>query len=186
MKASEQGVNEPGSRRYRDIPRTLIFVTSRNPQTGAAEVLLLKGAPTKRLWPNRYNGLCGHVEANEDILSAARRELVEEAGLAPAVLTLRGVINIHTGADAALRPLREELGPQPGVLVFVFHAESWQRTVKATREGAPQWIPVDALGDYPLVDDLVEIIPRALARGPVFFGHYTPQPDGSLRYRFEA
>lgn len=180
MNVSEQGVNEPrpeGSRRrYRAIPRTLIFVTSFNPDGGQREVLLLKGAPTKRLWPNRYNGLGGHVEADEDILSAARRELAEEAGLAPETFTLRGVIHIHTGED--------DEGPLPGVLVFVFHAESEQRAVTAAAEGTPEWIPVGALADYALVDDLPEILSRVLAEGPVFFGHYTPRPDGSLEYRF--
>ena len=63
MNVSEQGTVEPAGRRYHVIPRTLIFVTSRNPLTGAGEVLLLKGAPDKRLWANRYNGLGGHVEA---------------------------------------------------------------------------------------------------------------------------
>lgn len=180
MKVSEQGVIEPrpeGSRRrYRAIPRTLIFVTCQNPDSGQSEVLLLKGAPTKRLWPNQYNGLGGHVEADEDILSAARRELVEEAGLTPQAFTLRGVIHIHTGED--------DEGPLPGVLVFVFHAESGQRTVKATAEGVPEWIQISTLGDYPLVDDLPEILARALGEGPVFFGHYTPRPDGTLEYRF--
>ena len=46
----------------------------REPVTGEPEVLLLRGAADKRLWANRYNGLGGHVEAGEDVLSAAKRE----------------------------------------------------------------------------------------------------------------
>lgn len=176
MQADEQGVREPGRRRYQAIPRTLVFLTSTNPQTGADEILLIKGAPTKRLWANRYNGLGGHVEADEDVLSAARREVIEETGLTPAHLMLRGVVTIDTGAD--------DQGLRPGVLMFVFVAQSAQRTIAAGVEGRPEWLPIAALAEYPLVDDLIEVIPRALAHGPLFFGHYSPQPDGSLAYHF--
>jgi 8-oxo-dGTP diphosphatase len=176
MKAEAQGVREPDRRRYQAILRTLIFVTSTNPATGGQEVLLLKGASSKRLWANLYNGLGGHVEAHEDVLSAARRELAEETGLTPIGLALRGVINIDTGAD--------EQGPRPGVLVFVFVAETKQRTVHATAEGQPEWLPMDGLAAYPLVDDLHEVIPRALVAGAPFFAHYAPQADGTLTHRF--
>ena len=50
------------------IPRTLIFLTCRD------LVLLLKGAPHKRLWANRYNGIGGHIERGEDVLTAAQRD----------------------------------------------------------------------------------------------------------------
>ena len=86
------------------------------------------------------------------------------------------MINIDIGAD--------DEGPQPGVLVFVFYAECDSRSVITTAEGAPEWVAVDSLVDYPLVDDLYEIIPRALAGGPIFYGHYSPLPDGTLQYRF--
>ncbi|MFN8489624.1 MAG: NUDIX domain-containing protein [Caldilineaceae bacterium] len=176
MQATDQGTREPNKRRYQAIPRTLIFLTSTNPQTGVQEVLLLKGAPTKRLWANKYNGLGGHIEADEDIYTAALREVREETGLTLAGLTLRGVVNIDTGHD--------EHGPRPGVLMFVFHGESAERQVQTSKEGALEWLPVEALRRYPLVDDLYAVIPRTLVAGPLFFGHYSPQANGTLRYSF--
>lgn len=180
MNVADQGVHEPGRRRHRAIPRTLIFLTrARNGAAagGPGEVLLLRGAPTKRLWANKYNGVGGHVEADEDILAAAERELAEETGLAASGLTLRGVVHIDTGAG----------GGGTGVLVFVFAgrvAADAAVQEAAGAEGAAEWVPLDRLFDYPLVDDLPELLARSLAGGPIFFGHYSPLPDGSMAYRF--
>ena len=63
------------SDRYTIIPRTLIFLIC------GKNVLLLKGALNKRLWAGLYNGVGGHIERGEDILTAAQRELQEETGL---------------------------------------------------------------------------------------------------------
>jgi 8-oxo-dGTP diphosphatase len=176
MKADDQGTREAKQRRHTTIPRALIFVTSRNPETGADEVLLLQGAPIKRLWAGLYNGLGGHVEADEDVLAAAQRELAEETGLENVSLALRGIVHIDTGAD--------DQGPRPGVLMFVFVGESAVRTVHATAEGAPEWLPVSNLAELPLVDDLYEVIPRALGKGPLFYGHYVADEAGVMRYAF--
>ena len=72
MPATDQGLNQD---RYMLIPRTLIFLTRGD------NILLIKGAVNKRLWANLYNGIGGHIESGEDILSAARRELTEETSL---------------------------------------------------------------------------------------------------------
>lgn len=174
MNVEDQGVGPAktgGKQRYQAIPRTLIFVTSRNPESGGEEVLLLRGAPTKRLWANHFNGLGGHVEAGEDILAAAQREWTEETGLPVSDLTLRGVVNIETGGEA-------------GVLVFVFRGHTDQRTPHSSPEGTPEWIPLDHLADYPLVDDLPLLIPRTLSDTPIFFAHYAPDGDGVMQYTF--
>ena len=65
MPRADQGVAASRGR-YQVVPRTLCFVTHED------AVLLLKGAPTKRIWPGRYNGLGGHVEPDEDVLAAAQ------------------------------------------------------------------------------------------------------------------
>ena len=175
MQITAQGTREPGRQRYQAIPRTLVFLTSINPQHGGRDILLLKGAPSKRLWAGLYNGLGGHIEADEDIYGAALREVAEEAGLHVAQLFLRAVVNIDTGAD--------EQGQRPGVMMFVFLGETSERTVRPTAEGAPEWLAIDQLQALPLVNDLHELLPRVLDGGFVY-GHYVPGENGRLAYWF--
>lgn len=177
MNTTEQGTREAAGRRFVAVPRVLVFLTSENPESQQEEILLLKGAPTKRLWANRYNGLGGHVEATEDVYTAAVREVWEEAGIEAAALALRGVITIDTGSDAQ--------GPRPGVIVFVFWGRTTDRLVRPAQEGTPEWLPFAALHEYPLVDDLPQLLKHVQA-GAFFYGHYSPQPDGTLRYSFTS
>ena len=166
MKPSDQGNDLP---RYTVIPRTLIFLTRGD------RVLLLKGAPTKRLWANRYNGLGGHIEQGEDVLSAARRELREEAGLNEVTLRLGGTVSIDPGQP-------------PGILLFVFRGGApvgWEPT--PSPEGEPEWIPVADLSRYPLVEDLQVLLPRVLQHPPdasPFAAVYTFDDQDRLQIRF--
>lgn len=159
MPATDQGVAKSKDR-YHLIPRVLCFVTH------GPDVLLLKGAPTKKIWPNKYNGLGGHVERGETAHAAAEREILEEAGLRVSDLRLRGVITIETGEPA-------------GIGLFVFTAQALRRETVASHEGALEWVPAARVTDFDLVEDLFTLLPRVLALAP-------DAPPFSARYFYDA
>lgn len=136
MPLSDQGITRD---RYPIIPRTAIFL-----RRGDA-YLLLKGAPTKRLWANKYNGLGGHVERGEDALSAAARELFEETGLT-ADLWLCGTLIVDAG--------------DTGVGLFIFSGEVVGGELKQSSEGLAEWISYDRIGELPVVEDLPVLLKK--------------------------
>ncbi len=135
--------------RYMVIPRVLVFVTRGD------EILLLKLAPRNgkvTRWTGRYNGLGGHVERGEDSLTAAHRELLEEAGVT-ANLHLRGVLLVDTGEEV-------------GIELHVFAGEYLSGELLSTYEGTPEWVPLHRLDAIPLVDDGPALIEKILAMKP--------------------
>jgi len=171
MGKDEQGL-KASSGRYTVVPRTLCFVLS--PE--GDDVLLLKGAPTKRIWPNRYNGVGGHVEAGEDVYAAAVREVREETGLSVRDVHLRGVINV---------PVEEG----QGIVVFVFAARAESRHFTPSGEGTLEWVPRDRVPSLDLVEDLPALVPRTLDAPPgelPFFALYTYDEQDRLVVQWAA
>jgi len=165
MPVSDQGLNGD---RYTLIPRTLIFITR------GESVLLMRGDPGKRIWAEQYNGVGGHIEEGEDVLSAARRELKEESGLEDQGIRLVGTVTINTNH-------------KPGIALYVFRGEYQGGQISASREGQLTWIKKSGLNSLPLVEDLPTLLPRVLEHrkgDPPFAAHYYYDQDGNLMIEF--
>lgn len=149
MPVSDQGVTRD---RYAIIPRTAIFLRR------GESYLLLKGAPTKRLWANKYNGLGGHVEKGEDVQSAAERELLEETALS-AELWLCGILIVDAG--------------ETGIGLYIFSGEcpAGQGEPQPSKEGLAEWVAFEKIAALPVVEDLPVLLSRihAMKRGDAPF-----------------
>ena len=163
MPVSDQGITHD---RYMLIPRTAIFLRR------GESYLLLRGAPSKRLWAGRYNGLGGHVERGEDVISAGRRELLEESGL-EADLWLCGTVIVDAGPT--------------GVCLFVLTGEPLGGDLRSSREGVPEWILYEQVQALPAVEDLPLLLAQVhrMRRGDEpFSARSSYDEEGKLRIVF--
>jgi len=150
------------SQRFTVEPRTLVFLLDK------CAVLLIERAASARLFPGYFNGIGGHVERGEDVLTSARREVMEETGLAVAQLDLRGVLSVgHSQYRGVVDP-----GNEPGALVFIFVGYTTDRGVMPSGEGRLYWVRLDQLHTVRLMPDVADLLPRLLDRsaadGPLF------------------
>ena len=167
MPVSDQGISND---RYQLIPRTLIFLTR------GESVLLLKGAPHKRIWANLYNGVGGHIERGEDSYSAARRELLEETGLIPDDLWLVGTVIVDTGEN-------------PGIGLYVMKGSCPKGQARPSEEGNLEWVAFNEVLEKNLVEDLPTLLPRVLKQkvsDPPFTARYYYDEGEKLVVEFNS
>ncbi len=159
MGAKDQGADATAGR-WLTLPRTLCFVTH------GSDVLLMKRGEHKRVYPGRYNGVGGHIERDEDPLTGAVREIQEETGLDVTDVQLRGVLHVDAGEPT-------------GILVFVFTAVAVSRAFTDCDEGTLEWVPLDAVDDLPLVEDLPVLLPAVFDHPGArpFFAHTSYDAD---------
>jgi 8-oxo-dGTP diphosphatase len=113
--------------RFTPVVGTLAYLWDR----AADQVLLIRR--TARPDDDHFgkvNGLGGKIEIDEDVVSSARREIREEAGVDATAMTLRGTITFSN-----FGPNREQW------LVFVFLVDGWAgSTMTANAEGTLEWV----------------------------------------------
>lgn len=105
--------------------RTLVFVVDRDH--------ILLGLKKRGFGAGKWNGFGGKVEEGETLVSAAARELHEEAGIIAHDLSHRGVLafTFTTGL--------------PPLWLHVFVTSAWEGEIQETEEMAPRWFPLAAL-----------------------------------------
>ena len=139
MPKRDQGLD---MKRYSVVPRTLLFIFK------GQEVLLIKGSEKKSIWSQKYNGLGGHVERGEDVLSSAYRELAEESGQINIDLRLCGTVMVDAKTHL-------------GVTLFIFCGEYADEELSDSDEGILEWVPVTNIDQINVVEDLQVLIPQA-------------------------
>jgi len=154
---------------------TLVYVLDR----AAGRVLMIhRDARADDDHLGKWNGLGGKLERDEDVVSGARRELLEEAGIEGTALRLRGTIT-WTGFG----PRREDW------MGFVFLCDAWTGApASANPEGTLEWIPLarllDACSDDPAVRDTAALAMWAGDRHfvPLVFDDDPRQFHGTMPY----
>ena len=166
--ANDQGADATKNR-WMTIPRSLCFILNGD------DILLMKRSSNRRVFPNKYNGIGGHIERDEDPFNGAVREIKEETGLDVHDVKLRAIHNIDAGYES-------------GILLFVFTAISDKREFVADEtEGTLHWINRDQLMSIDLVEDVPIILERILHMSddtPPLFAHVSYDTDDAIQVRF--
>ncbi len=112
----------------------------------------------------KYNGLGGHLEANEDVAAGMIREIREESSLEVTEMQLRGTVN-WTG-----------FGPHgEDWLGFIFLITGFRGTPLAqNEEGFLSWIPLKEFSRYPMWEGDRFFLPLVFDGDPRPFHGYMP------------
>lgn len=115
------------------------------------KILVLKRSQQKKIAPGYFHPAGGKVDPNEEPLQAAKRELMEEAGISVKNIKLEAIITEI-----------EPHNPGENWLIFHFSGDYEDGEVKETPEGEFMWLTKDELVNsenlFPSVKELIKYI----------------------------
>ena len=137
-----------------DTRETMIDRTLSIPVKGYPPTDILLGYKKIRFGAGKYAGFGGAVEAGETVLSAAIREMQEEAGLKVLHKNLHSV-----GRLTFLFPFK----PSWNQVVHAFLATVWRGQPVESEEMVPAWFQVDKIPFDRMWEDAAYWLPRILS-----------------------
>jgi len=112
------------------------------------EVLLIR--KKRGFGQGKYNGVGGKVEQGENLVDAARREVLEEVGVKVGELEYRGVLEFYSSRR------------EPDWVVHVFVSTDFEGEPRPSPEADPSWFKVDELPFSEMWEDDRCWLPRVL------------------------
>lgn len=158
---------------YQPILGTLGFVISPDRQK---TLLVHRTARRNDAHYNKYNGLGGKMQSNEEVVSCLKREIMEEAGITCEEIKLRGIIN-WTG-----------FGPDgEDWLGFIFRIDRFSGTpFTENEEGTLSWVHIDRLGELPMWEGDRFFLPMVFDNDPrIFHGHMPYKNERPTSWSFQ-
>jgi 8-oxo-dGTP diphosphatase len=152
---------------YTPILATLGYVMSAD---GEAVLMIHRNTRPDDLHFGKYNGLGGKVEPNEDIVTALRREIREEADIEIDDVCLRGTIS-WPGFGKAGEPW----------FAFIFRIDRWHGTpLPGNHEGTLEWVPVVRLPEINIWESDKLWLHLVFDRTPQTFHGIMPYAHGQM------
>jgi 8-oxo-dGTP diphosphatase len=152
---------------FKPVLATLGYILS----SDGSEILMIhRNKRPDDLHFGKYNGLGGRLEANEDIASGMRREILEESGLMAESMALRGTISWPGFGKKG----EDWFG-------FIFRIESWHgETSTGNHEGTLEWVPLTSLSTLSLWPSDRLFLPMVFDDDPRPFHGYMPYHNGEM------
>ena len=121
---------------------------------------VLLGMKKRGFGEGRWNGFGGKVEPSETILGAARREMLEEAGVEPVGLEKVGILHFEFDGDPVL------------LEGHVVRGNDVSGLPKESEEMSPKWFSIDEIPFNEMWPDDIHWFPLFLS-GKKFRGRFT-------------
>jgi 8-oxo-dGTP diphosphatase len=152
---------------FKPVLATLGYILS----SDGSEILMIhRNKRPDDLHFGKYNGLGGRLEANEDIVSGMRREILEESGLVAESIALRGTISWPGFGKRG----EDWFG-------FIFRIESWHGEASTgNHEGTLEWVPLASLSTLSLWPSDRLFLPMVFDDDPRPFHGYMPYHNGEM------